>query len=444
MTYTRPRALHDLAGSLIIGGLLIATPLSAAPVLVGTGQLSGTAADLSGLTDMLSDGTPHNRLGGIGSGIAYTGNGEQYVMAPDRGPADGATQSIDRVQTLNIHVDPGAGTVAASLHSTTLLTNASGQYFTGSSAAFDAIDPGNSRRFDPEGIRVGPTGQLYISDEYGPYVYQFNQTGQRVDSLAIPPKFLIDHPNANGTLELPPNNTMGRQANRGMEGLAITPAGDKLYGIMQSPLIQDGGLNASNGRVGLNARILEMNLGTGATREFVYPLSNAGNGISEILAINESQFLVLERDGRAGSAAAFKKLFRIGLEGATDISALGTTPINGLPTTGTPSGVNPVSKTLFLDFLDPVHGLAGATFPEKLEGLAFGPDLPDGRHLLLVASDNDFFSNTPTQFYAFALDPGDVRGFQHQQVVPEPSTFILMLLGIGVLGYRRAAGHLLR
>ncbi len=90
---------------------------------------------------------------------------------------------------------------------------------------------------------------------------------------------------------------MGRQANRGMEGLAITPSGNTLYGIMQSPLIQDGGLNASNSRIGLNSRILEMKVGSGATRELLYPLVNAGNGISEILAVNDSQFLVLERMG---------------------------------------------------------------------------------------------------------------------------------------------------
>ena len=34
--------------------------------------------------------------------------------------------------------------------------------------------------------------------------------------------------------------------------------------------------------------------------------------------------------------------------------------------------------------------MVGADFPEKIEGLAFGPDLPDGRHLLLVTNDNDF------------------------------------------------------
>jgi len=57
-----------------------------------------------------------------------------------------------------------------------------------------------------------------------------------------------------------------------------------------------------------------------------------------------------------------------------------------------------------LNLLDPAFGLAGASFPEKIEGLAFGPDLADGRHLLLVSADNDFVGTTPSRVFAFALD----------------------------------------
>ena len=41
---------------------------------------------------------------------------------------------------------------------------------------------------------------------------------------------------------------------------------------------------------------------------------------------------------------------------------------------------------------------------EKIEGLAWGPDLPDGRHVLYVTSDNDLNPNLATQIYAFAID----------------------------------------
>jgi hypothetical protein len=69
-----------------------------------------------------------------------------------------------------------------------------------------------------------------------------------------------------------------------------------------------------------------------------------------------------------------------------------------------PAGVVPVSKTLFIDLLDPEFNLA-ATIPEKIEALAWGPDLPDGRHVLYVVSDNDLNPSLATQIYAFAIDP---------------------------------------
>jgi hypothetical protein len=336
-----------------------------------------------------------------------------------------------------VHVDPTAQSVTPSLNGTTLLKNTNNQFFTGSSAAFDATNPSNSLRFDPEGVRIGRTGTVYISDEYGPDIRQFNRNGGQVNTIDVPAKYEIAHPNADGAQELPPANTIGRQSNRGMEGLAITPAGDKLYGIMQSPLIQDGGLNASNSRVGLNARILEITLASGATREFLYPLSNASNGISEILAVNDHQFLVLERDGRAGASAQFKQLFLSDLLGATDISAIGTNATNGLPSTGIPAGLTAVSKTPFLDLLDPAYGLAGAGFPEKIEGLTFGPNLADGRHLLLVSTDNDFLSAQSSRLYAFAVNPDDLSGFQAQVVIPEPTSFALMTLGVLLISWGR-------
>jgi len=166
--------------------------------------------------------------------------------------------------------------------------------------------------------------------------------------------------------------------------------------------------NSSNNRRGINNRLLEITLATGATREFVYQLADRSFGVNEILAINDHEFLVIERDGNAGAAAAFKQIVKIDVAGATDVSGI------LLPQTGLPAGVTPVTKTAFLDLLSPAFGLAGATFPEKIEGLAFGPDLPDGRHLLLVTSDNDFFPDNPSRVYAFAIEGTALAGFQPQ------------------------------
>lgn len=407
--------LHrTLLGCLMCAAL--AAPAGAAVTLLGKGAIAGNAIDQSGLSGLLEDNvTPRNQAGGFGSAIAWTGIRNRYVAVPDRGPADGATSYIDRLYELDVQLakrGTNAYDVTPVIRATHLLRRKGNDYYTGSAAAFDATGSTDSLRFDPEGIRVSRCGDTaYVSDEYGPYLYEFRiETGRRVRALNLANKFLIDAPSATPADELT-RNVFGRQANRGMEGLAISPDGAKLYGIMQSPLIQDGGLDAANSRVGLNVRIVEVDSENGALREFLYQLDDKAHGISEILAVNDHEFLVLERDGRAGTNARVKKIFRIDIAGATDIRSL-----KSLPTSGTPAGVVPVAKSLFIDLLDPAFGIGGKSdTPEKFEGLTFGPDLDDGRRLLIVTVDNDFIATKDSLLYAFAIDRGDLPGYAPQK-----------------------------
>lgn len=439
--------------ALLAAALLASAPAFAVPAYIGSGSLGG-ASDKSGLTGVLENGVPNAVLGAFGSAIAYTGQGNRYIVVPDRGPnaapynpaVDDTTSYVARFHTITLDVTrgatPGAGTVAPSLLSTTLLSSptplagtpspAGAQYFTGLSSGFDAANSPASRRFDPEGARVSNDGRsVFVSDEYGPFINQFDRaTGERIRSIPVPERFNIANPAPTGAAEIA-GNTSGRQANRGMEGLAISPDGTTLYGIMQSPLIQDGALNGTQ-RVGTNVRILAVDIATGATREYVYVLDRRQNGISEIVAVGGDELLVIERDGNGGTSARVKLLVRISLAGATDVSG-----VAALPTTGLPPGVAPVSKSTLIDLLDPAYGLAGPSFPEKIEGIAFGPDLPNGDRLLIVTNDNDFLPGVPNSFYAFALPEADLPAFQQQAfTVPEPGTLALFAAGLAVLGLR--------
>jgi hypothetical protein len=403
-------------GAWAIGALLcLSQALAGSITLVGVGSIPGNASDRSGLTGAIAaekGSIPHNQLGSFGSGIAYTGSGNIFIATNDRGFADGATTPAYRArfQVFEIALDPRAKTLTPKLLETRFYKTESGQNFVGASSAFDAAHPSKSLRLDAEGIRVAPDGNIFISDEYGPYIYEFNRQGTRIRTIPVPAKFSIAHPSASGATELSENSS-GRQSNRGMEGLAISPGGNTLFGLMQSPLLQDGGLDNHFQRIGVNIRLLKLDLKTGATQEFVYPLDNGvENGVNEILAINDHEFLVIERDGLGGAAAKFKRIFRIDIKGATDVSKR-----PALPRTGS-AGFKPVSKTLFIDLLDTAYGLAGAAFPEKIEGLAFGPDLPDGRHVLYVTSDNDLSSTQPNWFYAFAITPDELPAFQRQVI----------------------------
>src|ERR1700744_2637582 len=214
---------------------LACVPVHAQVSLLAKGTLPSSAAgqykDLSGLNYTLENGAPANLLGGLGSGIAYA-SGDTFLALPDRGPnavpfdsdIDDTVSYINRFQTvkMNLKANPAGPlpfAITPELESTTLLWNltplayGSGNglgvgsgapkqnnflehYFTGRSDNFDpdrnSGDPQDAR-LDPESIRVSNDGlSVFISDEYGPYVYQFSRlTGMRIRSFQLPEKFFV-------------------------------------------------------------------------------------------------------------------------------------------------------------------------------------------------------------------------------------------------------------
>ncbi len=460
---------------------LLAAPATAGPIYLANGTLSGSRAganvDLSGLTSPLENGLPGNILGGIGSGLAYAG-GNSFLALPDRGPnatgynglVDDTTSYIARFQSVTLALAPSAPGAALpfvlspTLTGTTLFysptpliygtgaglgtkidgvtpigsgapasNTASSFYFTGRS---DNYGSGNSGapangRLDPESIRVANDGlSVFISDEYGPYVRQFDRaTGQLIKTFTLPTNLDITNLSPMGATEIS-GNTIGRVANKGMEGLAITPDGKTLVGIMQAPLEQD---------VAKLVRIVTIDIASGKTQEFGYKLTT-GSGVSDIVAINDHQFLVDERDGNGfgdGSNAKVKQLFSIDITGAADITALSGAAANSAKSVTK-------SATPFLDLVSALvaSGLTPAQIPAKIEGIAFGQDVTyNGAllHTLYIANDNDFVPAVAgqNQFYVFGFTDADLAGFVPQQfaaAAPEPATWAMMILGLGLVG----------
>ena len=343
--------------------------------------------------------------GGFGSAVAVDPNApDVFYMLTDRG-SNVAGQLANSIIIGKPDFDPQIGKFRLKdgklvLEQTIELKNVSGGKLNGlpnpagmgasGEIAYDlngqVIAP-SADGIDSEGLVRAADGSFWISDEYGPHLAHFDATGKTIERI---------NPFGTGTggRKLPAVFA-NRRANRGMEGLAITPDGKTLVGMMQSPMYNPSRTAVTNSLV---LRILTFDIATGATKQYVYLMDNATlTGVSDIVAVNATTFLTIERDGLYGGAstnpAAFKKVFKIDLSNATDISD----PANGA--TGklysgktveelnnaaglTTAGIVPVSKVIVLDLLKDLP----AVYPhDKAEGLALLPG-----NILVISNDDDF------------------------------------------------------
>jgi hypothetical protein len=352
-----------------------------------------------------------NRFG-FYSDLAFDPRTFSWYALSDRGPGGGVIDYATRLQHLRIPFHPFSGRIGQPrVERTVVFQDKAGQ-------PFDGINPrllngsaavlGNS--FDPEGLAIGRNGHFYVSDEYGPSLYEFDRRGRFVRAFSIPDNLVArEATGAANYVDGRPTIVHGRQDNRGFEGLTFNASGDRLYAVMQDPLVDEGSSN--DGRRSRNVRIVEFDPRSGtSSAQYVYQLEstaalnsvNAGTeddfsatqqgrsiGLSAIVAISDREFLVLERDNRGlgvdvTAAPLHKRVYRIDLRGATNVQTLSLAGSDALP-----AGVVAVGKAPEVDLLATLVQ-QGLTVPEKIEGLAIGPRLLNGRHLVLVGTDNDY------------------------------------------------------
>lgn len=281
---------------------------------------------------------------------------------------------------------------------------------------------------DAEGIVVNRDGTMWVSDEYGPYIWKFGADGKLLSAIR-PPEALVakrnnadsfasNNPGVGQPAPTPANPTTGRQNNQGLEGLSISPDGKVLFALLQSATRQDGGAGGT-APTRDHTRLLAYDL-TGATPsligEYVLRLPSFTQGAStlvaaqsEILALNRTQFLVLARDSGNGRGlnptSTYRKVLAYDISQATNIAG------TAFDTVGTPiapggvlaASIIPATRTEFIDInhaadlskfglvngpTDSVNNLS-----EKWEALALVPALdpaaPDD-YFLFIGNDNDF------------------------------------------------------
>lgn len=405
-----------LTTSMLGGGAIASTPYARtqpahpSPRPQAAGAADATSGDRKTVADLEFLGQvtiptgrqfQNTEIGGL-SGIAYdAAQGVYYSLSDDRserGPA--------RFYALTIDLRDGRledGDIAFS--GVTPLRTPDGQ-------TFPALG------IDPEGIALTSQGTVFISSEgdsrltnlTDPFVREFGLDGRQRTDLPVPEKFKPQYAMPAGEM----TQIRGVRNNLAFESLTITPNGRFLYTATENALIQDGPA-ASLDDESLS-RILKYDLTTGQpVQEFVYvtdlvaqepipPGSFSNNGLVELIALdNYGTFLALERafsTGRGNTIRLYEGLSQGALDVSSQEDLFREEPLedDGDIIPPAPFEIDPpVQKILRLDFSQ-----LGVPL-DNVEGMTFGPALPDGRQTLIVVSDNNFSATQVTQFFAFAV-----------------------------------------
>ncbi len=372
--------------------LLLFTLLFASLAAAQNSQTHGHEAQTVASYELLGEITfptgtlfQNTEVGGLSSIVYDARTGLYYAISDDRGDINDP-----RYYTLHIDVSDSsldAGDISFVRVNTLLKEN--GQPFV-------------PAEIDPEGIALTARGTLFISSEgiasasppVDPFIKRFIRSGQQNGALVIPDKYLPD------------GSAVGVRNNLGFESLVFTPDQKYLVTAAESALAQDG--PASDlGQESL-ARILLYDFATQQpVHEFVYVVGPVPeepvpadafrvNGLVELLPLdNSGTFLAMERGFSVGAGNTVG-VYEISLAGATDVLGYDDLYDEG---TGTAVPFTPVSKQLIFD-IESDFGLVA----DNLEGMTFGPTLPDGRQLLIIVSDNNFAATQFTQFIAVAVE----------------------------------------
>lgn len=484
-----PRTLISAAAALALG-LALTAPAQATITFVNGLALPGSALDLSGGT------TVNNGRVGYFSDIYYDTNRNEWWGLSDRGPGGGTLPYDTRVQRFTIDVNQTTGAISNFQIAQTVVFSNGGSGMTGQAPATGS-SLGNS--FDPEGFVVNPkTGTFLVSDEYGPSLYEFDRSGNKLRTFTTPSNLIPKVGTATDYNASPAALTSGREGNRGFEGLAISPDGLFAYAMLQNGTVGDGQLSGSSLTRSNYTRIVKFDIATGqAVGQYAYQLkrNGQGQGISSLVALNDHEFMVLERNNRgigvgaefgtSASNQADKEVYKVDITGATDVSNIDLD--SGSLFTAVVKGAKVIdldANTIDLDG----NGVAetATKSPEKWEGLAVGPRLADGSFLILAGTDNDYsvtqntsgaqmdvyfrfsdadpYANSiqcplnqttgcvkttggaaatlssdyrllPGVLHAYKASSADMVGYT--AAVPEPESLALLLAGVGVLAFAR-------
>lgn len=327
-------------------------------------------------------------VGGL-SGIDYDKKRDQYYAISD----DRGSHGYIRFYTLKFDVSSDGLKRVRFLNVKPLLSPKSRRY----DKNIKATNP------DPESIRLNtPLDELLWVSEGERIV------GRSTKSLTHP---LIYTADLNGKYKtsypLPENVKMqaiskGPRQNSALEGTTFNEKFTHLYVALEEPLHEDGP-RADTVKNNATTRIFKFDVATRKlVASFAYPLEKVAyppsppdkfriNGVSEIVHAGGEWLITVERSFSTGRLPCTVKLFLTDLSTAQDI-----TKISSL---AKEPKVRAAAKTLLLN-LDEL-----GIYIDNVEGITFGPRLPNGNQTLILVTDNNFNWFEKTQLLLFEVVP---------------------------------------
>lgn len=339
---------------------------------------------------------PHNfqykgtTVGGL-SGIDYDSKNDMYyLVCDDRSAINPARFYSAKVFFSNNKIDS-----VAFVNVTTLLQQ------NGTPYPNSKQDP--SKTPDPEALRYNSiTGQMIWTSEgeriirgkdtvlENPAITLISADGRYIDTFSLPNNLLMHA------------TEKGPRQNGVLEGMSFADRFKTLFVNVEEPLYEDG---PRADVVENNAWIRLYKFDIRAKKniaQYAYKLDPVAyapipadkfriNGVPDILSIGNNQLIVLERSFSTGRLPCTIKIFLADLNGASDISNIASLK-------ETPAAI-PVTKKLLLN-MD-----ALGIYVDNIEGITFGPQLPNGHRTLLLIADNNFEALEKTQFFLFEILP---------------------------------------
>jgi len=326
-------------------------------------------------------------IGGL-SGIDYDSKHQVYYLISD----DRSSINPSRFYSAKISIsEKGIGNVQM-LSVTTLLQLDGTSYPNSKQDPYHTPDP-EAMRYDPntnrlvwssEGERIVRNDITVLED---PSVRTISTSGKFIDSFILPSNMHMQ------------SFEMGPRQNGVFEGISFFRNYRKLLVNVEEPLYEDGpraGLNDSSAWIRIIRFDIKSRKPEGQYAYRIDPVAHPPdppgafriNGVPDILAINKSQLLVIERSFSTGRNASTIKLYLGHLEGASDVSKM---------TSLKNETFTPITKTLLLNMDD--LGI----YTDNIEGVTLGPKLPNGHSTLIFVSDNNFSKEQRTQILLFEV-----------------------------------------